>query len=397
MRPRREWLSLTCDLKCSVRLLMRSERTATCTSGEPVSPVPVAYSWISVCLRSGVIDMRSSSSKVENTKRPQLATRQLGERNRLALSGREIDRESLKIVACARLFPDAGKQSRSHQNGIAGAQAHRIRTRHGERRDAVQRSRDGPQVLKSGGTMPKRLQVFQWNCLAKRKWPDSGPAKRRNMPHRAERAGKVPHPGPDVSPFAATHFEFGMVRIRLTRKPDLMDEHLAGFELRRFAVARQVVGALTLDPDGREARGYLLDLPREAGQNGLDRLARGTDSAGLHDLAFGIVAVAAFTPTRDKDIGLLGFHGERDGFRRLAERNREHPRGHGIERAGMSRLLRIEGPPHCRDCVGRCCADRLVDDDPTVHGLAFALTRHRRPRRPRRQRRLSGRAVRVRI
>src|SRR5579862_6735500 len=101
MRPRREWLSLTCDLKCSVRLLIRSERTATCTSGEPVSPVPVAYSWINDSLRSGVIDIRSSSSKVEHTKRSQLASRKFGERNRLALGGGEIDRETLKIVASA--------------------------------------------------------------------------------------------------------------------------------------------------------------------------------------------------------------------------------------------------------------------------------------------------------
>ena len=36
--PRREWLSLTWVLKCSVRLLMRSDRIATCTSGDPVSP-----------------------------------------------------------------------------------------------------------------------------------------------------------------------------------------------------------------------------------------------------------------------------------------------------------------------------------------------------------------------
>src|SRR6185437_11543993 len=53
--PRREWLSLTWLLKCSVRLAMRSERMATWTSGEPVSPFLVAYSAINSCLRSGVI------------------------------------------------------------------------------------------------------------------------------------------------------------------------------------------------------------------------------------------------------------------------------------------------------------------------------------------------------
>ena len=42
--PRREWLSFTWVLKCSVRLVMRSDRIATWTSGEPVSPALVAYS-----------------------------------------------------------------------------------------------------------------------------------------------------------------------------------------------------------------------------------------------------------------------------------------------------------------------------------------------------------------
>src|SRR5436853_7359697 len=136
---------------------MRSERTATCTSGEPVSPAAVAYSCISVCLRSGVIDIRSSSSKVEHAKRPELPTSKLGKSDRLALRGGEIDRESLKIVAGGGLFLDAGKEACSHQNGIPRTQAHCIRTRHSERRDAVQRCRDGPQVLESGRTMPKRF------------------------------------------------------------------------------------------------------------------------------------------------------------------------------------------------------------------------------------------------
>ena len=55
-RPRREWKSFLCSLRCSVRFLMRSDNTATWTSGDPVSPSLVAYSLISSCLRSCVID-----------------------------------------------------------------------------------------------------------------------------------------------------------------------------------------------------------------------------------------------------------------------------------------------------------------------------------------------------
>src|SRR5690606_37292234 len=57
---RREWLSFLWPLKCSVRLAMRSERMATCTSGEPVSVGLVAYSLMRAALRSAVIDIGQS-------------------------------------------------------------------------------------------------------------------------------------------------------------------------------------------------------------------------------------------------------------------------------------------------------------------------------------------------
>ena len=59
-RPRREWLSLTWDLRCSVRLVMRYVRIATCTSGDPVSPYFLANALMTSALRSGVIDIVDS-------------------------------------------------------------------------------------------------------------------------------------------------------------------------------------------------------------------------------------------------------------------------------------------------------------------------------------------------
>src|SRR5580704_7007308 len=41
-RPRRLWWSCLCTLRCSVRSLIRRVSSATWTSGEPVSPSPVA-------------------------------------------------------------------------------------------------------------------------------------------------------------------------------------------------------------------------------------------------------------------------------------------------------------------------------------------------------------------
>src|SRR6185312_622761 len=133
---------------------MRSESTATCTSGDPVSPSFLANSDMTSFLRSTVIDMcRSSSSKVEDTERSKLALFEFGQCDRLSLWCRTEDRKPLQIVP-RNAFRKPGEQVRSDKDGVAAFQANRIRTRDSQRRDAVQRGCNGPQVLKSGGTMP---------------------------------------------------------------------------------------------------------------------------------------------------------------------------------------------------------------------------------------------------
>ena len=77
-RPRREWLSFLWSLKCSVRFLMRSERMATWTSGEPVSPLAVANSSISSCLALGSNRHRVFPFMFEETGRPQPGCRPAG-------------------------------------------------------------------------------------------------------------------------------------------------------------------------------------------------------------------------------------------------------------------------------------------------------------------------------
>src|SRR6266853_1604295 len=71
--PRREWKSFLWVPRWSVRLRMRSDRIATCTSGEPVSPDLTAYSPMSVCLRSAVIDIGLVPSTDDNAQRPKNA------------------------------------------------------------------------------------------------------------------------------------------------------------------------------------------------------------------------------------------------------------------------------------------------------------------------------------
>src|SRR5271155_2591485 len=69
--PRRERKSFLCVPRWSVRLRIRSERIATCPSGEPVSLVFTAYSPMSVCLRSAVIDIVAFPSKIDHPHRQQ--------------------------------------------------------------------------------------------------------------------------------------------------------------------------------------------------------------------------------------------------------------------------------------------------------------------------------------
>src|ERR1700680_1449912 len=130
-------------------------------------------------LRSVVTDIVYSlcpCSKVKNTKRSQLTFRHFGERNRLAFGGREIDRQALDIRGLCR-FPKIMlarqplEMREAKEDGVAAAEADRICGRYGQRRDAVQHGRDGGQMLQSGRTMPKSLQLFQRNCVLYGKGP----------------------------------------------------------------------------------------------------------------------------------------------------------------------------------------------------------------------------------
>src|SRR5215471_18077786 len=71
--PRREWKSFLCVAKWSVRLRIRSLRIATWTSGEPVSRSLVAYSAMSVCLRSAVMDTDLILSTIDDSRRSETA------------------------------------------------------------------------------------------------------------------------------------------------------------------------------------------------------------------------------------------------------------------------------------------------------------------------------------
>src|SRR5918999_4086753 len=71
--PRRLWWSCLCVFRCSVRSLIRRVSSATWTSGDPVSPSPVAYSamiwFLTAVSRDTWLLLRSSRAETPVTTR----------------------------------------------------------------------------------------------------------------------------------------------------------------------------------------------------------------------------------------------------------------------------------------------------------------------------------------
>src|SRR5215831_14502496 len=175
-RPRREWLSFLCVLKCSVRLAIRSDRMATWTSAEPVSPDLRAWVVISSALRSGVIDI-GFSLKMEQAHGLESSSPHLAKRQRPArLRGQNGTGRVL-------VSDDAGFQTRAQGFDLSGKQNDRsplrepegVFCRHGQRRDVVQRGLDGKQGLQAGAPMAEFLQGFHRNRLRLVEAADAGP------------------------------------------------------------------------------------------------------------------------------------------------------------------------------------------------------------------------------
>src|SRR5713101_4715660 len=154
--PRREWKSLRWVPRWSVRLRMRSDRIATCTSGDPVSPDLTAYSPMSACLRSAVIDIGCVPSTDDDAQRPKTAI----------LDPRQGDNAPLQPSADDRAFGESLGLHVPRHHPLTVTQSIRFFCRQGERRDVVQRRLDRQQMLGSGKTMPKRYGGIQRNRLA---------------------------------------------------------------------------------------------------------------------------------------------------------------------------------------------------------------------------------------
>src|SRR5687767_7191355 len=101
---------------------MRSERMATCTSGEPVSPAFVPYSFINSCLRSVVIDIGHPRNLVGDG--PITAVGQI--EHALGIESALVDlaeRDGLAVVSRVSGAGHDGRVPSSQDRGLASSQA----------------------------------------------------------------------------------------------------------------------------------------------------------------------------------------------------------------------------------------------------------------------------------
>src|SRR5579863_5325298 len=164
---------------------MRSDRIATCTSSDPVSPDLVAYSPMSACLRSGVIDIGLAPSTIDDAHRPKTAILDPRQSNKKLILPHADDRavlDSVETRPLARVL---------RRDPLTVTQSIRFFCRHGERRDVVQRRLDRQQMLGNGETMPKRHGGIQRNRLAFGKAADGKPAQLDDVAERAQRLRQV--------------------------------------------------------------------------------------------------------------------------------------------------------------------------------------------------------------
>src|SRR5215470_6479252 len=259
-RPRLEWKSLVCVARCSVRFLMRSLSTATCTSGEPVSPSLRAYSLMISCLRGSAIDIESLLSlEVQHTHRPKCPVGDLCKRHQLRAA------DGADALAVAKLQHEVPIGGAEREHGLAASQAGRFGLRQGERRDVVQRRLNRKQVLEWPGTMPEGGEFIQGNRVRLMERPDPAAPKRRDVPAGTEARGQIASERADIGALAHLGLEFGVVGIEEVEKAEALDSHRACLQAHGLAAASKRIGAPARDFERRIAGRALLDLAGEGG------------------------------------------------------------------------------------------------------------------------------------
>src|SRR5260370_29631571 len=174
---------------------MRSLRIATWTSGEPVSALPWAYDLISSALRAAVIDIGLSIElKVEDAHRLDSGAVRTDQRYQLAFQFRSYQ------SAGGRCVP--GQEHR-----LALAQLVRLGLRQGQRRDVVQRGRDGGQGPEKRRNMPEGLQFGKRNGPRLPEGTRGPSPEGQQVAHGAQSLRQIAPERADIGALAAANHE----------------------------------------------------------------------------------------------------------------------------------------------------------------------------------------------
>src|SRR5215471_11807455 len=167
--------------------------------------------------------------------------------------------------------------------------------------------------------MAESLQLFQRNCGFYREGTDFESSQLRDMAESIEGECQIPHPGPDIRALAAGKLENRLVRVQNFDQPGFSDKNRTRLQAELLAVARKVIGPLTVHLYGRIGRRHLEDFPNETRELGEDLGLAWANLGERRNLAFGIVCGARLAPAGGEAVELFAVHGVGHRLGRLAQ------------------------------------------------------------------------------
>src|SRR5690606_4975762 len=156
------------------------------------------------------------------------------------------------------------------QNALPSSEPSGISPNNGQRRDVVQRGRDGKNEgcmslaeAHAGRTLPQLFDIFQRNHVFFVERTDQQAPEGRDMTTGAKPPAEVTGEGPHIGALAAFGLKHNPVGIRALEDVEPMDVNRAGLQLDGLAVASEIIGSFAADLDRRKFWWHLQDCAAE--------------------------------------------------------------------------------------------------------------------------------------
>ena len=166
------------------------------------------------------------------------------------------------------------------------------------------------------------------------------------MAQTAQGAAQIPRDGPHIAALAANHLQIDMVSVRAAKHLQPLHPQGSRGQIHHLALARQIIGALTIHLHRRKLRRHLLDLTAKRAQRSRDLGIGRAHLAGLNHRALGIIGGGRRPQRHPEPIAFHRIGDVRNGLGRLTQGHGQNPGRRRIQRARMACLLRAKGPFH---------------------------------------------------